>query len=361
MKTLIDNALSKDNEGIQNGTDGASDQELAELLEGLKTNIYIVGLGGAGCNTIDRISEEGIQGAKLIAGNTDAQHLLSVDADRKVLLGRNTTRGLGAGAKPEVGKKACEEALDDIKDIIQEPDIVFLTCGMGGGTGTGSIIPVAEYSKKIGALTIAIVTKPFSSEGRSRMKNAAWGIKNISHFADTVITVENDKLLEIAPRLSLNNAFKLADEILMYSIKGMTELVSKPGLVNLDYNDLRTVMDSSGHAVIGMGESTGRGDIRAKEAIEKAINSPLINADITGANGALLNITGGSDMSVREAETVVEEIERMVNPDAKIIWGCNVDPALKDKMRVMVVATGIKRKLKRPDAEESEENIKNVY
>lgn len=347
METIVDEALSRDSarqeeEKEAEYQDEETDEELKEVLKGLKTKIYIVGLGGAGCNTISRISEEGIRGADLIAANTDAQDLLAVRANRKVLMGKNTTRGLGAGAKPEVGEKAAEEAKDKFKDIMSDGDIVFLTCGLGGGTGTGSIGPVSRVAKESGALTIAVLTKPFEAEGQSRAENARWGIQRIRGIADTVITIPNDKLLELVPRLSLNKAFKVADEILMRSIKGMTEIVTKPGLVNLDYNDLKTIMEGAGDAMIGMGSSSAGGDKRAQEAIEEAINSPLLDVDISGANGALINVTGGSDMSVHEAETVAEKVEDKLGEDAKIIWGCRVDQTLEDEIRVMVVITGVK-------------------
>jgi len=342
MESLVDDALSKEEETMDNGyQDEETDEELKQVLEDLKTKIYIVGLGGAGCNTIDRISEEGIRGAELIAGNTDAQDLLTVRANRKVLMGRNLTKGLGAGAKPEVGEKAAEEAREKYEEILADADIVFVTCGLGGGTGTGSVPVVSRIARDTGALTIGVMTRPFNAEGESRRKNAEWGVKRLRGVADTVITIPNDKLLELVPRLPLNKAFKVADEVLMRSIKGMTEIVTKPGLVNLDYNDLKTIMQSGGRAMIGLGESDAGGDQRAREAIEEAINSPLLDVDISGADGVLINVTGGSDMSVHEAELVAEHVEKRVSPDAKIIWGCNVDQTLENKIKVMLVATGV--------------------
>ena len=346
MEAIVDEALSREKKPKEEEKyqDEDTDEELKEVLRGLKTKIYIVGLGGAGCNTIDRISEEGIKGAELVAANTDAQDLLTVRANRKVLMGKRITRGLGAGVKPEVGREAAEEATDKFEEILEGADIIFLTCGLGGGTGTGSVGKVAEIAKNTGALTIAILTRPFEAEGKSRAENAEWGLRRTRGVADTVITIPNDKLLELVPRLSLNKAFKVADEILMRSIKGLTEVVTKPGLVNLDYNDLKTIMEGAGQAMIGMGESSAGGDQRAAEAIEEAINSPLLDVDISGATGALLNVTGGEDMSVQEAERVAEEVESKMNPDAKIIWGCRVDPTLEDQIRVMLVATGVKSK-----------------
>lgn len=343
MDSLIRNALREgDKNDSFSGKD--ADQELLEVLKGLKTNITIVGLGGGGGNTLNRMASVGVKGATLVAANTDAQHLLSVHADRKVLLGKSLTRGLGAGAKPEVGEKAAEEAYEQFDALLEDQDIVFLTCGLGGGTGTGSISAIARLAKEKGALTIAVMTKPFASEGKSREQNALWGIDRLKEYVDTLIVIPNDKLVELYPRLSLNKAFMIADEILMRSIKGITEMITKPGIVNLDYNDLKTVMQGAGMAMVGMGESTATGDQRALEAIEGAINSPLLDVDIHGAKGALINVTGGNSMTIREAELVAEEVERMISPDAQIIWGCNVDPSLEDTLRVMIVTTGIKSK-----------------
>ncbi|MEF8874325.1 MAG: cell division protein FtsZ [Candidatus Thermoplasmatota archaeon] len=363
MESLVDEALSeKDKDTAEKGyKDAETDEELREVLEDLRTTIYIVGLGGAGCNTIDRVSEEGIHGAELIAGNTDAQDLLTIRANRKVLMGKNLTKGLGAGAKPEIGEKAVQESKDKYEELLSDADIVFLTCGLGGGTGTGSIETVARVAKDVDALTIAVLTKPFKAEGKSRMKNAAWGMKRIRNVADTVIVIPNDKLLDLVPRLPLQQAFKVADEVLMRSIKGMTEIITKPGLVNLDYNDLRTIMEGAGEAMIGMGESDAGGDKRALEAIDGAINSPLLDVDISGASGVLINVTGPEDMSVHEAEMVAEEAEKKAGKDANIIWGCSVDPTLEDKLKVMLVATGVKSQqiLSAPE-EMKEEGIKEV-
>ncbi len=363
MESIVNDALSeqKASRNEDEFKDEQMDEELKSVLKDLKTKIYIVGLGGAGCNTINRISDEGIKGAELIAANTDAQDLLSTRANRKILMGKRITRGLGAGAKPEVGQQAAEEVEDKFRDILGDGDIVFLTCGLGGGTGTGSVGAAAKIAKESGALTIAVLTRPFDAEGKSRAENARWGIERLRGVADTVITIPNDKLLELVPRLSLNKAFKVADEILMRSIKGMTEIVTKPGLVNLDFNDLKTIMENSGQAMIGMGESTANGKQRALEAIDQAINSPLLDVDISGATGALLNVTGGSEMSVSEAETVAERIEEKVKPGAQIIWGCRVDPTLDDKLRVMLVATGVKSEHIYGKDSKKDEQVQQVY
>ncbi len=320
----------------------ADDQELQEILSSLKTDIKIFGVGGGGSNTIDRMSDEGILGAKLIAANTDAQHLLTVHAQRKILLGKRKTRGLGAGALPQVGAEAAEEAREDISALLEGTDLVFVTCGLGGGTGTGAAPVIAEIAKNQGALTVAVCTTPFKAEGGSRMENARWGLGRLKTVADTVITIPNDKLLELVPRLSINRAFKVADEVLTRSIKGITEIVTKPGLVNLDFNDLKTIMEGAGVAMIGLGEDDSEN--RAEKAIEEAINSPLLEVDISQANAALVNVVGGNDMTISEAEKVAEIVETKIGDNARIIWGASVEPTLEKSLRVMVVITGVKSK-----------------
>jgi len=326
------------------GQDSQVNAELEDMLKKLKTNIKIFGCGGGGCNTINRLAEEGVTGADLFACNTDAQHLLALHAPHKILMGRRATRGLGAGALPQVGEEAAREVEEKIREHLTETNIAFITCGLGGGTGTGSAPYIARIAKEMGALTIAFATTPFKGEGRLRMENAMYGLGKLQNAADTVIVIPNDKLLELVPRLSLQAAFKVADEVLMRSIKGLTELVTKPGLVNLDFNDLRTIMKGSGVAVIGMGESDARGDERAKEAIEEALTSPLLEVDISQANGVLINVTGGADMTIAEAEMVAEMVHSRVNPNARIIWGASIDPTLEKTIKVMLVATGVQSK-----------------
>lgn len=320
----------------------ADDEELERVLAGLKTNIKIIGCGGGGSNTVNRLVEDGIMGADLYACNTDAQHLLTIHSPHKILLGRRTTRGLGAGALPQVGEEAAREADEELRNALTGGDIVFITCGLGGGTGTGSAPYVANLAKELGALTVVICTTPFKAEGSIRMENAEYGLERLRQVADTVIVVPNDKLTELVPRLSLNAAFKVADEILMRSIKGITEIITKPGLVNLDFNDLKTIMKGGGVAMIGLGE--GEGEDRAVEAVNEALNSPLLEVDISSANSALINVTGGNDMSVSEAEAVAEEVYSRVSKNARIIWGAAVDPAMEDTLRVMVVLTGVRSK-----------------
>ncbi len=347
MKSVVDEALAKHETveaaaGLTPLEDVQVDSELEEILQKLRTNIKILGLGGAGSNTIMRIVEEGIVGAELFAANTDAQHLLAIRSPRKLLLGKRTTRGLGAGALPQIGEEAAREAQDELQELMAGADVVFLTCGLGGGTGTGASGVVARMAKEMGALTIAFVTMPFRGEGALRMDNAQWGLERLRSNSDTVITIPNDRLLELVPRLSLNAAFKVSDEVLMRSIKGLTEVVTKPGLVNLDFNDIKTIMKGGGVAMIGLGESDAVGEDRSMEAIEEAINSPLLEVDPTGATGVLVNVTGGSDMTISEAERVAEEVQKRVSANARIIWGATVDPTLEHKMKVMLVLTGVK-------------------
>lgn len=318
----------------------AEDEELRQLMERKRTKIKVVGCGGAGNNTITRLTQVGIVGAETVAVNTDAMDLLYTDADKKVLIGRELTQGLGAGADPQKGMEAAKENKDEVKRALQGADLVFLTCGLGGGTGTGSIPVIADIAKKLGALTVGIVTLPFKMEGAARMQNAREGLSNLENVVDTLIVIPNDKLLELVPDVSLQTAFKVSDEILVNSVKGITELVTKPGLVNLDFADVRAVMNSGGLAMIGMGESDT--DNRAFEAIEKALNNPLITVDIEGAKGALINVVGGPDVTVREAQQIVEAVSNKLSPDAKIIWGAQVDKSLGDNVRAMLVVTGVK-------------------
>ncbi len=318
---------------------GEDDADLEEFLEGLTTTIRIVGCGGGGCNTINRLAAEGIPGITLIAANTDAQHLLMIHATHKVLLGRRTTRGRGAGALPEIGHQSALESAEQLTALIRGTDLLFLTCGLGGGTGTGSIPVVAKLAKDLGILTLAVVTLPFGAEGAARMRNAERGLEELRQHADTVIVVPNDGLLALVPKLPVEAAFKVADEVLMRSIKGITEIITRPGLVNLDFSDIRTILKGGGVALIGMGEGSGEG--RAHEAVEEALHSPLVEVDTSAALGALVKVSGGPDMSLAEAEQVVEDIAKAIAPEARIIWGASVDMALERTLRVMVVLTGV--------------------
>jgi len=320
------------------------DEEIAKIVESINVSIKIVGCGGGGSNTVNRCSEAGISGAQMCAVNTDAKHLLSVHAPKKILMGKRLTKGLGAGALPEVGEQAAHESEEEIRDFIRGAHVVFITAGLGGGTGTGSAQFVARVAKEEGALTMGVVTMPFKSEGRIRMENAEAGLDKLRKFTDTTIVIYNDKLLELVPRLPINAAFKVADEILMQSIKGMTEIITKPGLVNLDYADLMTIMKGGGVAMIGIGESEEERD-RIEYAINEALESPLLGeVDLTHARGALVRVVGGGDMTVSEAERAAEVVGQKINPQARIIWGCSVDDSLEHTIRVLLVITGVKSK-----------------
>ncbi len=318
------------------------DEELAKIVEQLKVGIKIVGCGGGGSNTINRCMEEGVFGAEMVAANTDAKHLLTIKAHRKVLLGKRITRGLGAGALPQVGEEAAREAEDDLLNALGRVDIAFITAGMGGGTGTGSAPIVADIAKRQKSLVISVVTLPFSSEGRVRMENALFGLEKIRRNSDTTIVIPNDKLLQLVPRLPLDQAFKVADGILMEALKGLTEIITKPGLVNLDYADIKTIMAGGGVAMIGIGESEASGQNKIEQAVQEAISSPLIEADISEAKGALIRVVGDDQMSVSEAEGAVRLVQQKVSPNARIIWGASIDPTLKGAIRVLVVLTGVK-------------------
>jgi cell division protein FtsZ len=316
------------------------DTELEEAISKRKTAIKVCGVGGAGNNTITRMSEVGIKGAELIAINTDAQDLLCTLADKKVLIGKDITGGLGAGADPSIGREAAKESEQEIKKVLQGADMVFVTCGLGGGTGTGASPVVADVAKKIGALTVAVVTLPFSVEGKVRMQNAMEGLEYLQGTVDTLIVIPNDKLLEICPDLPLSTAFKVADEILTNAVKGVTELVTKPGLINVDFADIRAIMREGGIAMIGVGESDTEN--RAIESVEKAINNPLLDVDISGAKGALVHVIGGPSMTLEESRTVVETVSKRLDEDAKVIWGAQISNDMHDTIRTMLIVTGVR-------------------
>ena len=316
------------------------DEELIGIMQGVKTNIFVVGAGGAGNNTISRLNEMGIEGATTIAVNTDAQDLFYSQSGTKILLGRQTSKGLGAGGEPSVGEECAEESEDEIRENLEGADMVFVTCGLGGGTGTGSAPIIAKIAKKLGALTVAVATLPFSAEGIKRRENADQGLEKLQEAADTVIIIPNDKLLEVAPNLPLNKAFMVSDEILGRAVKGITELITKKGLVSLDFADIRSIMSGSGMAMIGMGESDS-GD-RALESVHEALSSPLLDIDISNATGALVNISGSSDLTLHEAEKIVQVVADKLDPEANIIWGTQIDESLQNVVRTTVVVSGIK-------------------
>ena len=316
------------------------DDELEELIKQRKAEIKVIGSGGAGNNTISRLVEVGIEGCETVAMNTDAQDLLYANADHKVLIGKELTGGLGAGADPKVGEESAKESQQKVKQTVSGADMVFITCGLGGGTGTGSAPVIAQTAKKEGALTVGIVTLPFEMEGQARQENAEYGLERLEDVVDTLIVIPNDKLLEIVPDVSLNTAFKIADEILVNAVKGVTELVTKPGLVNLDFADIRAVMGEGGIAMIGMGQSDT--DSRAQEAVSKALSNPLLDVDIQGGKGALVNVTGGTSLSLKEAQEVVNTVSDRLSDSAKVIWGAQIRDDMDETLQSMIIVTGVK-------------------
>jgi len=316
------------------------DKELEELIKKQSAKIKVLGVGGAGGNSLSRMKEIGIRGGELIAVNTDAQDLLYANTDQKILIGRELTQGLGAGSNPKVGEQAAKESESEIKKKIANSDMIFITCGMGGGTGTGAAPFIAGLAKKQGALTIGVVTLPFTIEGKKRIENAMEGLDKMQSLVDTLIVIPNDKLLELAPELPLHTAFKIADEILTNAVKGITELVTTTGLVNLDFADIKAVMVDGGVSLIGMGESDTAQ--RAVESVEKAIQNPLLDVDISGATGALVNIVGGPDMSLDECKTIIETVGKKLSKDAKLIWGAQISDDMEKSIRVLLVITGVK-------------------
>ncbi|MBN2043146.1 MAG: cell division protein FtsZ [Candidatus Aenigmarchaeota archaeon] len=339
--SLINAAISSSAEQTaeRSSRHSETDDELRRILESRKAEIKVVGVGGAGGNTLSRLMQIGIVGAESLGVNTDAQDLLYTDADQKILIGKELTGGLGAGADPRIGMEAAKESREEIRKALEGADMVFVTCGLGGGTGTGAAPMVAEIAKKIGALTVGIVTLPFTMEGRGRGKNAQEGLENMESVADTLIVIPNDKLLEIVPDVSITTAFKVADEILVNAVKGIAELITKPGLVNLDFADIRAVMGSGGIAMIGMGESDTEN--RALESVEKSLTNPLLDVNIEGASGALVNVSGGENITIKECQEIVETVSSKLNPDAKIIWGAQIIKELGDAIRSMLIVTGV--------------------
>jgi cell division protein FtsZ len=315
-----------------------TDEELADLLESVNARILVVGVGGAGNNAITRLMEVGVEGAETLAANTDAQDLYFCNSHHKLLLGKETCGGLGAGNDPDIGEAAAIETYEDIKDAVRG-DLVFITAGMGGGTGTGAAAHIAKAAKENGALTVAIVCLPFDVEGATRKKNATRGLNALMEHVDTLIAIPNEKLLEIAPDLSLPEAFMVADEVLVRAVKGIAELISKPGLVNLDFADVRTTMKNGGVSIIALGEA--RGEDRAEDAVINALRNPLIDVSIENARNILVNVSGNADLQLSEAKRVIEIVTEQVNPGAEIIYGALIVPELDDRIRVTIIASGV--------------------
>jgi len=312
-----------------------------EVLPDVETfaKIKVIGVGGSGGAAVDRMMQDKIRGVDFIAINTDAQALHHNSARKKIHVGKNITRGLGAGMDPEIGLKAAEEAIDPIRDTLKDADMVFITCGLGGGTGTGASPLVAELAKNLGALTIAVVTKPFSFEGAQRKTIADQGLDKLSENVDAIITIPNDRILQIIDKkTSLLEAFGIVDEVLKNGVKGISEMITVPGLINVDFADVKSVMYDAGSALMGIGEANGEN--RAIEAAKAAIDSPLLEQSIEGARGIMFTVTGGEDLGMNEVNEAAKVITNAVDPNAKIIFGSVVDESLKDKVKVTVIATG---------------------
>jgi cell division protein FtsZ len=301
--------------------------------------IKVVGVGGGGSNAVNRMVDAGLGGCEFIAVNTDAQALLMVDSDVKMPIGSDVTRGLGAGADPSVGKAAADESRDELKEALKGADMVFVTAGEGGGTGTGAAPIVARLAQEIGALTVGVVTRPFSFEGRRRAEIASRGVDELREEVDTLIVIENDRLLQVVEkRTSILDAFTLADDVLRQGVQGITDLITIPGLVNLDFADVRTIMNEAGSALMGIG--TASGENRATEAARSAVSSPLLESSIEGATGILLNVTGGSDIGLFEVNEAAQVVTSAADQNANVIFGAVIDESLKDEVRVTVIATG---------------------
>lgn len=303
--------------------------------------IKVIGVGGAGCNAINRMVQYGLRGVEFIAINTDKQALFLAKAPIKIQIGEKLTKGLGAGADPEVGRKAADESREQIIEALRGTDMAFITAGMGGGTGTGATSIVAECAKELGILTIAVVTKPFTFEGKVRMRNAEIGIASLKPAVDTLITIPNDKLIDLVGRASLPDALRVADDVLRQGIQGISDLIAVPAMINLDFADVKTIMREKGLAHMGIGNASG--EKRAAEAARQAIESPLLETSINGARGVLMNITGGPDLSLLEVNEAAELISENVDPEANIIFGADIDEAMGDALRITVIATGFDR------------------
>lgn len=303
--------------------------------------IRVVGVGGAGCNAVNRMVQYGLQGVEFIAVNTDKQALALSAGQKKIQIGEKLTKGLGAGADPEIGRKAADESRDAIIEALRGSDMIFITAGMGGGTGTGAASVIAECAKELGILTVGVVTKPFTFEGRVRMRNAEQGIQNLKPAVDTLITIPNDKLISLVGKSSLPDALRVADDVLRQGIQGISDLIAVPAMINLDFADVKTIMKEKGMAHMGIGSACG--EKRASEAARQAVESPLLETSIKGAKGILMNITGGGDLSLLEVNEAAEIIAENADPDANIIFGADIDESMGDALRITVIATGFDR------------------
>ncbi len=318
-----------------------ADSELERIVKEIKIKIKVLGCGGGGCNSINRIVDIGMENVEVIACNTDAKQLLRINAHQKILLGRTVTRGLGTGGRPDMGLEAAYESEDEVRKALMHTDILFLVAALGGGTGSGAAPYIARIGRSSASLIIGVVTLPFEAEGKMRRENAHIALSKLRSVCDTTIVIPNDRLLQIAPNLPLDGAFRMADEVLVRAVQGIVEIVTKPGLVNLDFSDLLSVMKGGGMAMLALGES----DLRRRlvsNAVNEALSSPLLYADLESANRAVVYVMGGEEMSIKEAEEAVELISKRINTHARIIWGCRIEPELKNTIRLMLILTGMK-------------------
>ncbi|MBO4359735.1 MAG: cell division protein FtsZ [Eubacteriaceae bacterium] len=321
----------------------------------MRANIKVFGVGGGGCNAVNRMIENSsLSGVSYYAVNTDSQVLVSSLADNKVQIGEKTTKGLGAGANPEIGERSAEESADELSAALEGADMVFITAGMGGGTGTGASHVLAKIAKEMGILVIGVVTRPFGFEGRVRLMNADLGIQLIKDYVDALVIIPNDRLLEVATQsTSFNDAFKMADDVLMMGVKGITDIITNTGLINLDFADVRTIVKDAGLAHMGIG--IGIGENRADDAARQAISSPLLETTIEGATGVLLNITGGNELTLFDVNKIASIVREEAHPEANVIFGASIDPDLEDTIKVTLIATGFENRPAAPKAQKAEE------
>lgn len=317
------------------------DQDLRRIIEDIQAKILVIGVGGAGNNAVTRLNQSGLVGAITLTANTDAQQLLFSKSHKKMLLGRDLCRGLGAGNDPQIGAEAADESSETLKGILTQVDMVFIVCGLGGGTGTGAAPVIARLAKNLGVLTVSICTLPFDVEGKMKALNAKEGLRRLYESSDTTIVVPNEKLIEIVPELSLKDAFLVADEILIRAVTGLTELINRPGDVNVDFADVRRVLGEGGAAIIGLGESSSA-DNRAQEAVEDALSNPLLEVDIRTAKSVLLNITGGKDLNLKQTEEVIRAVTDQLSSDIIVKFGVLIDPDLQGTIRATIVVSGVR-------------------
>ena len=322
---------------IQSALEGSTSTD-AEMNNIGHANIKVIGVGGGGCNMVTWLYKKGVKGAEIVSMNTDKQHLDMMSCDKKILIGRNLTRGLGAGGYPNVGMEAAKEQIAEVKEALKGADMVFICAGMGGGTGTGAAHIVAQAARDIGAIIIGTVTTPFSIE-RARVDKAEFGLQQLRSVSDTVIVVDNNRLVQIAGNLPVQQAFAVANELVATMIKGIVEIIAVPSLVNLDYADVKAIMTSGGVAVVGVGESDG--ERKVEESTKRALTNPLLDVSYKGATGALIHVSGGPDMTLDEVSQIGEIVTASLDPDANVIWGARVDEQMKGKIRVMTIITGV--------------------